>query len=235
LGTTIHPAIDQSKLWLKSAVAKTPGTVKKNDRWSINSKDPASEVMMKNLIAVYVLVGSSVFSVAQTVTEPHGEGSVVFGSPGGKWQKAMITDQLTGESSTAYSLDAETSATDIGNDRHPRIAFSCQKSGEFGRIHIRTGTVLAIQSHSISESSLGWARVSTHSEHRGTRTWTADIAKNGSDFLADKGIISDLLTHKKFVINFSSVSGDTITDEYLTDGLSVQSLRADCPALFKKR
>jgi len=190
---------------------------------------------MKNLIAIYALLGSSVFSLAQTVTEPHGEGSVVFESPGGKWQKAVITDQLTGESTAAYSLDAETSATDIGNERHPRIAFSCQKSGEFDRIQIRTGTVLAIQSHSISESSPGWARVSTHNEHRGARTWTAEIAKNGSDFLANKGIISELLAHKKFVISFTSISGDTITDEYLTDGLSLQPLRVDCPALFKKR
>ena len=71
---------------------------------------------MKNLIAIYALLGSTVFSLAQTVTEPHGEGSVVFESPGGKWQKAVITDQLTGESSAAYSLDAETSATDIGNE-----------------------------------------------------------------------------------------------------------------------
>jgi hypothetical protein len=76
--------------------------------------------------------------------------------------------------------------------------------------------------------------VSTHSEHRGTRTWTADIAKNGSDFLADKGIISDFLAHKKFVIRFASASGDTITDEYHTDGLSIEALRADCPALLKK-
>ena len=76
--------------------------------------------------------------------------------------------------------------------------------------------------------------MSTHSEHQRTRTWTADIAKNGSDFLADNRIISDFVTHKKFVIGFESASGDTITDEYLTNGLSIESLRADCPALFKK-
>ena len=190
---------------------------------------------MRHFIAIYALVGSSMFSLAQTVTEPHGEGSVVFGSPGGKWQKAVITDQLTGESSTAYSLDAETSATDIENKRHPRIVFSCQKSGEFDRVQIRTGTVIANQSDSISESSPGWARVSTHSEHQRTRNWTADIAKNGSDFLADKTIISDFVTHKNFVIRFASASGDTITDEYLTGGLSIESLRADCPALFKRK
>jgi hypothetical protein len=34
---------------------------------------------MRNFIAIYALVGSSMFSLAQTVTEPHGEGSVVFG------------------------------------------------------------------------------------------------------------------------------------------------------------
>jgi hypothetical protein len=190
---------------------------------------------MKNFIAIFALVGSSMSSLAQTVTEPHGEGSVVFGSPGGKWQKAVITDQLTGESSTAYSLDAETSATDIKKKRHPRIAFSCQKSGEFDRVQIRTETVVANQSDSISESSLGWARVSIHSEHQRARTWTADIAKNGSDFLADKEIIFDFVTHRKFVITFATVSGDTITDEYVTDGLSIESLRADCPAIPKKK
>lgn len=190
---------------------------------------------MKNLIAIYALVGSSVFSLAQTITKPHGEGSVVFESPGGKWQKAVITDQLTGESSAAYSLDAETSESDIENERHPRIAFSCQNSAEFEGIQIRTGIALAIQSHTLSQSSVGWARVSTHSEKRRTRTWTADIAKNGSDFLADKRVISEFLGHKKFVISFTSVSGDTITDEYLTDGLSIRSLRVDCPSLFKRR
>src|ERR1700716_2457539 len=144
---------------------------------------------MRHFIAIYALVGSSMFSLAQPVTEPHGEGSVVFGSPGGKWQKADITDQLTGESSTAYSLDAETSARDLEQMRHPRIAFSCQKSGEFDRVQIRTGTVIANQSDSISEfSSPGRARLSTHSEHQRARRRTADIAKNGSDFLADKGI-----------------------------------------------
>jgi hypothetical protein len=33
---------------------------------------------MRNFIAVYALVVSSMFSLAQTVIEPHGEGSVVF-------------------------------------------------------------------------------------------------------------------------------------------------------------
>jgi hypothetical protein len=83
---------------------------------------------MKNLIAIYALLGSSMLSQAQTLTEPHGEGSVVFGSPGGKWEKAVITDGLTGESSAAYSLDAEVSANDIGNKRHPRIAFFVSRS-----------------------------------------------------------------------------------------------------------
>jgi hypothetical protein len=190
---------------------------------------------MKNLVAIYALLGSSMLSQAQTLTEPHGEGSVVFGSPGGKWQKAIITDGLTGESSAAYSLDAEPSANDIGNERHPRIAFSCQKSGEFDRVQIRTGTMIANQSQTISNASLGWALVSTRSEHQGTRTWTADIAKNGSDFLADKVVISEFLDHKKFAIRFTAASGDTITDKYSTSGLSINSLRVDCPALFKRR
>jgi hypothetical protein len=189
---------------------------------------------MKNLLAIYALLGSSMLSQAQTLTEPHGEGSVVFGSPGGKWQKAIITDGLTGESSAAYSLDAEPSANDLRN-RHPRIVFSCQKSGEFDRVQIRTGTMIANQSHTISNASLGWALVSTRSEHQGARTWTADIAKNGSDFLADKVIISEFLVHKKFAIRFTAASGDTITDKYSIGGLLIKSLRVDCPALFKKR
>jgi hypothetical protein len=190
---------------------------------------------MKNLIAIYALLGSSILSQAQTLTEPHGEGSVVFESPGGKWQKAVITDGLTGESSAAYSLDAEVSANNIGNNRHPRIAFSCQESGEFERVQIRTGTMIADRSHSISNSSLGRALVSTSNEHRGTRTWIVDIAKNGSDFLADKRIISAFLAHKEFSIRFASAFGDSITDKYLTGGLSINSLRVDCPALFKRR
>ena len=190
---------------------------------------------MKNPIAIYALLSSSMLSQAQTLTEPHGEGSVVFASPGGKWQKAKITDGLTGESSAAYSLDAEPSADDIGNKRHPSIAFSCQKSGEFDRVQIRTGTMIANQSHIISSASVGWALVSTRSEQQGTQTWAADIAKNGSDFLADKVIISEFLAHKKFSITFITASGDTITDNYSTGGLSLNSLRVDCPAFFKKR
>jgi hypothetical protein len=190
---------------------------------------------MKNLIAICALLGSSILSQAQTLTEPHGEGSVVFRAPGGKWQEAVITDGLTGESSAAYSLDAEASANDIGNKRHPRIAFSCQKSGEFDRVQIRTGTVIATQSLPISNSSVVWALVSTRSEHQGTRTWIADIAENGTDFLVDKVIISEFLAHKKFTIRFTSASGDTIIDEYSTGGLSIDSLRVDCPAFFKRR
>jgi hypothetical protein len=58
--------------------------------------------------------------------------------------------------------------------------------------------------------------------------------RNGSEFLADKEIISHFLAHKKFVISFAPASGNTITDEYLTDGLSFVSLRTDCPAVFKR-
>jgi hypothetical protein len=190
---------------------------------------------MKNLIAMCALLGSSMLSQAQTLTEPHGEGSVVFRSPGGKWQKAVITDGLTGESSTAYSLDADPSADGNGNKRHPRIAFYCQKSGELDRVQIRTGTMIANQSHIVSSASVGWALVSTRSEQQGTRTWAADIARNGSDLLADKVIISEFLAHKKFAITFITASGDTITDKYSTGGLSLYSLRVDCPAFFKKR
>jgi hypothetical protein len=77
------------------------------------------------------------------------------------------------------------------------LPFSCQEAGEFDRGQIRTGTMIANRSHRISNSSLGWALVSTSNEHRGTRTWIAD--KNGSDFV-DKGIISEFLAHKKLAI-----------------------------------
>jgi hypothetical protein len=189
---------------------------------------------MRRLIAVYALVGSSLISLAQTIALPRGEGSVVFESAGGKWQKAVITDQVTGESSMAFSLEAETSTTDSGIERHPRIAFSCQKSGKFDHVRIRTGTIIANQSHSGSEHSSGWALVSTSSDDQEIHAWIADIAKNGSDFLPDKTIISDFVDHKKFVIRFASASGDTITDKYLTDGLSIELLKVDCPVLFKK-
>jgi hypothetical protein len=190
---------------------------------------------MRKLIAVYVLTASSMISLSQTIAEPRGEVSVVFRSAGGKWQKVMITDKLTGEFSTAYSLEAETSATDIETDRHPRIAFSCQKSGKFDRVRFRTGTVIANQSHSVSDYSVGCARVSIRSDDHEAKTWNADIAKNGSDLLADKNIISDFVAHKKFEIRFATASGNTITDEYLTDGLSIRLLKADCPSSFKER
>jgi hypothetical protein len=190
---------------------------------------------MKKHIAIYVLAGSSMVSLAQSVEKPRGEASVVFESVGGKWQKAVITDQLTGESSVAYSLDAEPSATDTVTARHPRIAFFCQKSGEFDRVRIRTGTTIAHQATGVSVYSLSWAQLSTRSDEQQVKTWAADIARNGSDFLIDKGMISDFVTHKKFVIRFASTSGNMITDEYLTGGLLIRSLKADCPAFFKDK
>jgi hypothetical protein len=62
--------------------------------------------------------------LAQSVEKPRGEASVVFESAGGKWQKVLITDQSNGESSVAYSLDAEPSVADTATERHPRIAFT---------------------------------------------------------------------------------------------------------------
>jgi hypothetical protein len=106
---------------------------------------------MKRLIGVYVLLGFTMGSLAQNIVGPHGEGSVVFRSPGGRWQEAVITDQLTGESSTAYSLEAEPSGTDARAGRHPRIVFSCQHSGKFDGIWIRSGTVVANQFPSPSD------------------------------------------------------------------------------------
>jgi hypothetical protein len=53
--------------------------------------------------------------------------------------------------------------------------------------------------------------------------------------VADEGIIPDLVGHKRFVIRFRSASGATIVDQYLTEGLSIRSLKSDCSALFAKR
>jgi hypothetical protein len=126
--------------------------------------------------------------------------------------------------------------TDVGTQRHPRIAFYCQKSSkQQDRVRIRTGTVIANQSHSVSDSSSGSALVSTRSDDQGVQIWTADIANNGSDFLTDPRIIFEFLAHKKFVITFASASEGTIVDEYLTHGLSIRSLRTDCPRLFTER
>jgi hypothetical protein len=206
------------------------------EKWLLvdNVEEPSFELMIRKLIAICVVTASSI-SLAQTIAEPRGEASLVFGLAGGKWQKVMITDALTGELSTAYSLEAEASATDIETGRHPRIAFYCQKSGEFDHVRIRTGTVVANQSHSVSDDSVGSARVSIRSDDHEAKMWNADIAKNGSDLLAGKSIISDFLAHKKIDIRFVTASGNTITDEYLTDGLSRQSLKADCPSFFKGR
>src|SRR5580704_16509773 len=115
---------------------------------------------MKRLVGVYVLLGFTMGSLAQNIVGPHGEGSVVFRSAGGRWQEAVITDQLTGESSTAYSLEAEPKATDARARRHPRIVFSCQQSGKLDGIWIRTGTVVANQFPRHNAHSSGRAQVS---------------------------------------------------------------------------
>jgi hypothetical protein len=196
---------------------------------------PDFKAAMKRLIGVYVLLGFSVVSRAQTIVGPHGEGSVVFSSPGGRWQKAVITDQLTGESSTAYSLEAEPGGPDARSVRHPRIAFSCQQSGKFDGIRIQTGIVLANQFHSLSDHSSGRVQVSSSSDNQKTKLWTADIAGDDSDLVADEGIISDLVGHKRFVIRFTSASGVRIVDQYLTRGLTIGSLKTDCSALFTRR
>ena len=133
-------------------------------------EDPEFNVIMKRFIAVYVLLGSSMISLEQTIAGPHGEGSVVFGSAGGRWRKAVITDQLTGESSAMYSLEAETGATDARTRRHPRVAFSCQQSGKFDGVRIRTGTVVANQYPGLTEPSSGRAQVSTRSDIRGRKS-----------------------------------------------------------------
>jgi hypothetical protein len=190
---------------------------------------------MKRLIGVYTLLGFSMVSFAQTLAGPHGEGSVVFGSPGGRWQKAVITDEPTGESITAYSLEAEPGGTGARNGRHPRIVFSCQQSGKFDGIRIRTGTVVANQFPGLGEHYSGRVQVSSRIDHQKMKAWSAGIAEGGSDLIADERIIPDLVGHKRFVIRFTSASGATIVDQYLTEGLSIRSLKTDCSALFAKR
>jgi hypothetical protein len=192
-------------------------------------------VLVKIFISIYALFVIGAIALAPSLSKPYGEGSVTFESAGGKWQKALITDQLTGEISSAYSLDAEESPTDLIAARHPRIAFSCRKQGKFDGVQFLTGTVVANQSVNVTGASSGWARVSTRSDGQAIQTWSAQIANNGSDLLADQGIISNLLNHKRLSIRFASASGGTITDEYATEGLSTESLKADCPALFEKK
>jgi hypothetical protein len=190
---------------------------------------------MKKIIGVYVLLSFTMGSLAQNIVLPHGQGYVVFWSPGGRWQEAVITDQLTGESTAAYSLEAEPGATDAGTGRHPKIEFSCQTSGKFDGIWIRTGTVVANQFSSPHDHSSGRAQVSTRSDSQKTKTWIANIGRDGSDLVANQGIISDLIGHKRLVIRFKSASGATIVDQYLTEGLSSRWLKGYCPALFAKK
>ena len=192
---------------------------------------------MKRHIGVYVLLGFTMGSLAlaQNIVGPHGEGSVVFKSPGGRWQEAVITNQLTGESSTAYSLEGEPSGSDSRAGRHPRIVFSCQQSGKFDGVWIRTGTVVANQFPSSSDHSSGRAQVSSRSDRQETKTWIAGIAGDGSDLVLDPGIIPDIVGHKKFVLRFRAASGATIVDQYLTEGLPIRLLKSDCSVHFSKR
>jgi hypothetical protein len=147
----------------------------------------------------------------------------------------VITDQLTGESSTSYSLEAESGGTDARTGRHPRIVFSCQQSGKFDGIWIRTGTVVANQFPSPNDHSSGRTQVSSRIDNQKMKMWSAGIAGDGFDLVADEGIIPDLVSHKRFVIRFTSASGATIVDQYLTEGLSIRSLKTDCSTLFAKR
>src|SRR5271156_698623 len=125
------------------------------------AREAGLEVIMRKLVAICTLIGSSLISLAQTIAEPHGEASVVFESAGGEWQKAIITDQVTGETSTAYSLDAETRASSIETKRHPKMVFTCQNSAQFNRVRILTGTVVANHSQGASDHFGGRATVST--------------------------------------------------------------------------
>lgn len=75
----------------------------------------------------------------------------------GWWQVANSNDygQIAGELSTAYSLEAETAAIDVRIGRHPRIVFSCEQSGRFDGVRIRTGLVLANQYPGLAVYSSG--------------------------------------------------------------------------------
>jgi hypothetical protein len=160
---------------------------------------------------------------------------VTFESAGGNWQKAIITDGPTGVTTAAYSLDAETSAAGPGLDRHPRIEFSCEKPGKVDNVRIRTGTLIAILANRVSDDSTGSARVSIQIDDKAIETRTVIVAKNGSDFLIRKEVVSDLLAHKRFVVRFVSVSRGEITDEYVVGGLAIKSLNADCFRSLKKK
>ena len=155
-------------------------------------------------------------------------------SAGGKWQKTNVTDKLTGETSTAYTLEGEALTAGAGIERRPRIVFFCKKSENLGRVQIYTGTVIENQSHHYSQYQHGWAMVTYRSDDQKLQSRPADIAMDGATLLADSEIISDFVAHKKFFIQYPSASGHMVTDEYLTGGLSVDSLKADCPSLFKK-
>jgi hypothetical protein len=204
-------------------------------RESTRLPGPDLKAVMKKLIGIHFILVSSVISLAQAIVGPHGEGSVVFGSPGGGWEKAVITDQLTGESSTAYSLEAESGGVDAGTGRHPRIVFSCQQSGKFEGVRFLTGMAVANQSSDLRNGSPGQTQVSSRSDQEKMKMWTARIAGDGSVLVADERIIRDLVGHRTFVIRFTSASGATIVDQYLTEGLSIRSLRNGCSALFAKR
>lgn len=134
-----------------------------------------------------------------------------------------------------YSLEGEPGEVDAGTARHPRIVFSYQQPEKFEGIRILTGTAVSNQFPGLVENSLGQTSVSSRSDHEQMKIWIARIAGDGSVLVADKKIISDLVGHKRFVISFTSTSGEIMVDRYLTAGLSIKSLRIDCSALFPRR
>jgi len=188
---------------------------------------------MRKLVVFLAVGACSLMCQAQNAAWPIGAGSVSFESAGGHWQKAVITDQPTGETSEAYSLEADTSYSDVDVTRRPSIVFSCEQSGGFSGVRIRTGAAVASEPRSISGKPSRKTDVVTWTDHQNSRAWTVEIAANGSDLLFDKVIMSELLMHKTFAIRYVSARGVSITDEYVIEGLSVDSLKADCAELFK--
>ena len=188
---------------------------------------------MKKFIVSIVLGVCSLISQAQNVISPSGGGTVSFGSAGGGWQRAVITDQPTGEVTEAYSLEAEIPGRDVEVTRHPSIMFSCKQSKGFSGVRIRTGSLVASEHLQTSGRPYRQTHVLTWTDHQKSHIWTVNIAANGSDLLFDKRIMSELMMHTEFSIRYVSAGGDSITDEYITKGLAADSLKADCVRIFK--
>jgi hypothetical protein len=77
--------------------------------------------------------------------------------------------------------------------------------------------VLANQDADLVDYSAGHGRtqMSTRSDNQEAKSWIAEIGRDGSNLLPEERIISDFLGPKRFIIQFTTAAGETITDEYL--------------------